>query len=161
MLGWISVVLEAAPYALPVLLVILGFFAGRRAERRHHASLDAREAYFAELAVRQSGIAPEGYIATQAPLVIGAVVISSDYFKRLAARLRKLVGGRILAYETLLERARREAILRLKDAARGQGADMVINLRLETSRVFSKAPVSTSSFEVLAYGTALRRVDGR
>ena len=39
----------------------------------------------------------------------------------------KLYDGRVKSYETLVDRARREAILRMKEAARDQGAGMVIN----------------------------------
>jgi uncharacterized protein YbjQ (UPF0145 family) len=51
--------------------------------------------------------------------VSGSVVVSVDYFKRFLAGLRTLVGGRVTSYETLLDRARREAILRCKETRAG------------------------------------------
>ncbi|MGH8664838.1 MAG: YbjQ family protein, partial [Burkholderiales bacterium] len=84
--------------------------------------------------------------------VHGTVVVSADYFKTFVAGLRNLIGGRFRAYETLLERARREAVLRLKEQARAKGARLVVCVRFETTSISSGwAP----AIEVLAYGTAL------
>ena len=90
-------------------------------------------------------------------LVMGNAVISADYFKPFLASLRKIFGGRLGAYESLVERARREAILRMKAEARARGAAMVFNVKLETSRVFKGRRRSVLSVEVLAYGTAVVR----
>jgi uncharacterized protein YbjQ (UPF0145 family) len=90
-------------------------------------------------------------------MVMGSVVISIDYFKRLLAILRNIFGGRVTSYETLVDRARREAVLRLKAAARRKGCDIVVNLRLETSTIGQSANNrnSVGCVEVLAYGTAI------
>ena len=55
-------------------------------------------------------------------MVTGNVVISVDYFKTVVAGLRNLVGGNVNTYETLLDRARREALLRLQQQALELGA---------------------------------------
>ena len=90
-------------------------------------------------------------------LVHGAVVVSADYFKTFIAGLRNLFGGRFRSYETLMERARREALLRLKADARRKGAKTVICVRFETTSISTGwAP----AMEVLAYGTALVPDDG-
>ena len=68
-------------------------------------------------------------------LVTGSAVISIDYFKRFLAILRNLFGGRVRSYESLVDRARREAILRMKDMAGERRADLIINFRLETSTI--------------------------
>ena len=90
-------------------------------------------------------------------VVSGSVVISVDYFKRFLAGLRTIVGGRVTSYESLLDRARREAILRCKEAARERGYQAVVNLRLETTRVSraSRDSSATAGVEVLAFGTGL------
>ncbi|MDG2481554.1 MAG: YbjQ family protein, partial [Alphaproteobacteria bacterium] len=87
-------------------------------------------------------------------LVSGNAVISIDYFKRFLAYLRGLVGGQIDAYESLVERSRREAVLRMKQQARELGASHIVNVKLETSRVFFDDR-RAGSVEVLAYGTAV------
>jgi uncharacterized protein YbjQ (UPF0145 family) len=91
-------------------------------------------------------------------LMSSSVVISADYFKRFLAGLRAIVGGRITAYEPLLDRARREAVLRVREHARARGYDALINLRLQTSPVASAfGRKEAAGMEVLAYGTAVRR----
>ena len=84
-------------------------------------------------------------------------MIAEDYFKRFAAALKGLIGGRIVAYESLLERGRREAIVRMKEQARQLGATQVVNMRFETASLsedFSgQRPMFSAEF--IAYGTAL------
>ena len=97
--------------------------------------------------------------ASGSTLVTGSVVISLDYFKRVIAGLRALVGGRVKTYEPLLERARREAVLRMTEAARRQGYDAIFNARLETSRLANSRGDGngTAGVEMLAFGTAVKR----
>ena len=83
--------------------------------------------------------------------------MSLDYFKRVIAGLRAIIGGRIKTYEPLLERARREALLRMLEEARRAGMDAVINVRLETSRLANSRGdgEGTAGVEMLAFGTAV------
>ena len=67
--------------------------------------------------------------------------------------LKKIFGGELHTYSSLLDRARREALLRLKESC--SDADMLINLRFETSTISSGGNSNIGSVEVLAYGTAL------
>ena len=85
------------------------------------------------------------------------MVISSDAFKTFAARLRGFVGGRLAMLESLMERARREAILRLVERAREKGATHILNLRLVSANVASSLGGGNGMIaaEVLAYGTAV------
>ena len=91
-------------------------------------------------------------------LVGGNVVISVDYFKRVVAGLRTIVGGRITTYESLLERARREAILRMKEDAKAKGARFVVNVKLETASITKGRQQQVGAVEVYAYGTALTTI---
>jgi len=86
---------------------------------------------------------------------MGSVVISVDYFKRLLAALRNFFGGRVKSYETLLDRARREAILRMQQEAKELGANVVINIKLETASISKGRKNAIGSVEILAYGTAM------
>ena len=96
--------------------------------------------------------------ANEPTLVIGAVCVSIDYFKRFAAALRFLVGGRVAAYETVMDRARREAILRMKERAAAMGYEAIICVRIETARIANSRNdgKGTAGMEVVAYGTAVR-----
>lgn len=134
-------------------LIMVGYVFGKRAESTHYASIYRREKAYLDLPTTGSKY-PVGVTdlpIERAQLVTGCVVISVDYFKRMLAGLRAFIGGPVQSYETLLDRARREAILRLKENC--PGANQVINLRLETSMINTGGNIA--SVEVLAYGTAI------
>ena len=140
-------------------LLVLGYVAGRRSERIHYVDIRARERSLVELPALTLSRVLAQWEAERAEMVTGVVVISLDYFKRFVAGLRGLVGGRVKAYEPLLDRGRREAMLRMKEQARDRGYDAVINVRLETSRLASGGAngKGTAGVEILAYGTAIKR----
>lgn len=136
-------------------LRLLGYGAGRYNERRHFASIFERERRLRHLLAFSSRHAPADRTAVESMLVAGNVVLSVDYFKRLAAALRNLFGGRVTVYESLLERARREAILRMKEDAERRGATMIFNVKLETASISKGGRDELGAVEVYAYGTAL------
>lgn len=140
-----------------LVMILLGYGAGSWSEKRHYHSIIEREDRLLILPVvtGREGFAAESVEAGY--LVTGSAVISIDYFKRLLAILRNIFGGPVKSYESLIDRARREAILRMKETARQKGADIVINMRLETSAIGSSANKKrqVGSIEAIAYGTAL------
>jgi len=139
-----------------LLLLALGYGTGTWAEKRHYRSIMEREEQFLHLpAITAKKIDLDESQVERAVLVSGNVVISVDYFKRLLADLRNIFGGTVKSYETLLDRARREALLRMKEKA--HGASMIINVRIETSTIGKRAfKGKLGSVEVIAYGTAIR-----
>jgi len=138
-------------------LLVVGYAAGSFSERRHYRSIDEREKQLIKLAVITAEGRFDSTRVNDAFLVNGSVVISTDYFKRLLAVLRNIFGGRVKAYESLVDRARREAILRMKEQAHARGAQMVVNLRLETATIGRSAnkKKQVGSVEAMAYGTAV------
>ena len=140
-----------------IVLLGVGFFFGRMNEAKHFRALDRREKELSHITISNTKKLPEGYEGYEgSDFVTGNVVISIDYFKRIAAALRGLVGGQIKSYTTLLERARREAVLRMKEEALQQGATHIANVRIETSSVFQNAKTNVGSLEIYVYGTALK-----
>ncbi|MEC4681881.1 MAG: heavy metal-binding domain-containing protein [Nitrospirota bacterium] len=138
-----------------LILLALGFVFGKLAEGRHYRSIQAREEELVRLPTT-SCKKPIGSRTSieRAQLVYGHVVISIDYFKQMLAGLRNFFGGTIQAYETLLDRARREAVLRMKESC--PTADEILNLRIETSSISKGGSGDRiGSVEVLAYGTAI------
>jgi len=142
-----------------LVLLAIGIFAGRANERKHYRELQEAEDDLRDIVVSNGRGAGEADAFTRGTLVVGSVVIAEDYFKRVAASLKSLIGGNLRGYETLLERGRREAIVRMKQEARRLGAQHVVNVRLETASLsedFSgQRPMFSAEF--IAYGTALRR----
>ncbi len=147
---------------LIVLLILLavGFVAGQIAEKRHYTSIFEREDELRALLLVPSKKPPAITPAPDTRLVHGSVVVSVDYFKRFVAGLRLLFGGRLTSYESLLDRARREAILRMKAMARGHRASMVFNVKLETASISKGNGNTIGSIEGYAYGTAIIPRDG-
>ena len=134
-----------------VVLLVLGFLFGNLAEKRHYKRIREREARYASLPVVASRYPPQERAYGQ-HLVTGNVVIASDYFKNFLAGLVNIFGGRVTPFESMLDRARREAVLRMKEKALQLNADYVFNIKFDTSRIASGR---LAAMEVMAYGTAM------
>ena len=134
-----------------IVLLAIGYWFGSRSEKKHYQSIQLREQQLVGLPVVASRYPPEeGHYHQQ--LVTGSVVVASDYFKTFLAGLVNIFGGSVISYESLLDRGRREALLRMKNEANDSGASMIFNVKFETASVGNGR---TGSIEVLAYGTAL------
>ncbi|PLX80423.1 MAG: hypothetical protein C0616_08445 [Desulfuromonas sp.] len=152
-----EILLQNLDLLIFLVLLALGYTAGSMAEKRHYRSIHEREMELIKLpVVTAEGRFPPGKVK-ESFMVSGNAVISIDYFKRLLAILRNIFGGRVKSYESLVDRARREAILRMKEEAKARGGGMVLNLRLETSTIGRSAnqKKQVGSVEALAYGTAV------
>lgn len=136
-------------------LLILGYTVGGLAERRHLKRLAVRENRLQYILVTDVRSLPEGCAAQPCGLVDGEVVVASDYFKSFAANLKKMVGGELRTYESLMARARREALTRMKESAERMGANRVANVRLASSNIGSSGRRRMAAMvEMYAYGTA-------
>lgn len=145
-------------FGLPLLVLMVAYFVGAAIEARHFRRIRRREAEYHDFPVVSFNTMPDDWSAASGRLVTGSIVVSLDYFKRVIAGLRALVGGRIKTYEPLLDRARREALLRMVEDARRGGYDAVFNVRLETSRLANSRGEGngTAGVEMLAFGTAVK-----
>jgi uncharacterized protein YbjQ (UPF0145 family) len=139
-----------------VALLILGYTIGGLVERRHFKQLDVREQELEHILVTDIRSLPAGCATQPFGLVDGEVVVASDYFKTFAAGLKKMIGGELRTYESLMARARREALIRVKESARRMGANTVVNVRFATSNIGSTGRRQMAAMvEMYAYGTAL------
>jgi len=135
-----------------------GLLIGRYNDRRHMASILAREKHLAGITLdnRKRVASPE--TVEQSAVVMGQYVAASDYFKAFATKWRSFFGGEMKSIMTLMERARREAILRMIEQAQAQGATEIWNIRLETSNISQMSGKKGSAqVELIAYGTAVTR----
>jgi uncharacterized protein YbjQ (UPF0145 family) len=95
-------------------------------------------------------------------MVGGQVVVATDYFKTFVTALRNIVGGEMRAAQTLLSRARREAILRMIGEARRLGATEVHNVRFAFCNITQlSGNKGAMAVEIYAYGTAVVRDQAR
>ena len=71
---------------------------------------------------------------------------SSDFVECV----KSIVGGELVGYSKLLQRARDDAYARMIEDAKSKGANAIIAFRFQTSTIAKGAS------EVVAYGTAVR-----
>lgn len=145
-------------FGFPLLLLMLAYFIGSMIEKKHFRDIRKRENENHGFPVVSFDTMPDDWNVSDSTLVAGDFVVSLDYFKRVIAGLRGLIGGRIKTYEPLLDRARREALLRMTESAREQGYDAIFNVRLETSRLANARGdgKGIAGVEMLAFGTAVK-----
>ena len=137
-----------------VVFLAIGYGFGGLNERRHFKSIFAREEKLRDVLLFDCKVPPVPG-SSGGEMVSGSVVVSVDYFKRFVAGLRLLFGGRLSTYESLLERGRREAVLRMKEKAKIKGYSQIINIKFETMSISKGAGGALGSVEVLVYGSAV------
>jgi uncharacterized protein YbjQ (UPF0145 family) len=151
--GWIMF-LGTVFYTMPIWGLIVTWFIGRTLERKHYRRIREREAQWVKVPAITGKQIPDLPPIASAELVVSSVVVSVDHFKRWLSSFRKIFGGEMKSYASVIDRGRREAILRMKE--RCPDADLFLNCRLETSTVSSGQGKAVGCAEVLAYGTAVR-----
>ena len=139
------------------ILLAVGYTVGTWQEKRHYQDIKARERQTLHVPVVSFGAKQPIPQANETALFLGSVVVSADYFKMFVSALRNLVGGRVVVYESVLDRGRREAILRMKEQAIAWGATELVNVRLETASIGKQTNgKGLVAIEVIAYCTAIR-----
>ncbi len=138
-------------------LLMVGYAAGRRAESKHYASIHSREKSLALIPVVTSRTLDDPREVLDRSLATGSVVVAIDYYKRFLMGLRTLIGGEAKGYSSLIDRARREALLRMRASA--ADADVFLNLRIQTATLQGGRGNAASSVEIIAYATAVRYAD--
>ena len=93
---------------------------------------------------------PVGYTITATHgLVRGNTVRSRNLGSNFLSGLKTMVGGEITGLTKLITESRDEAVDRLIDHAKEQGANAIVGMRFITTEV------GASCSEILAYGTAV------
>jgi uncharacterized protein YbjQ (UPF0145 family) len=138
-----------------ILVLVVGLIFGTLNEKAHFRSLKKREEDTLHLPTVTFGRPPamESMVIERVELVAANVVISIDAFKKLVSGIVNVFGGNVVSYETLIDRARREALLRVKEAH--PNAKAICNARIETTAISKNAKQNVGAVEVLIYGTAV------
>jgi uncharacterized protein YbjQ (UPF0145 family) len=132
-------------------------------ESSHFKALANAERELSDMVLSDLKTLPPNWKAEGAVFICENVVIANDYFKTILWFFRKIIGGRSRSFERLVERGRREVTVRLLCRAKECGANVVWNVRYETSIVrtnYSWAGggdnniKSMAGVEMIAYGTA-------
>jgi len=88
-------------------------------------------------------------IARTVGLVRGNTIRARHVGRDIKAGLKSIVGGEITDYTQMMSEAREQAIQRMVEDAKKQGANAIVSMRLTTSMIMQNAS------EVLAYGTGV------
>lgn len=139
--------------------LILCYFVGNHIEKNHYKDIQKREvALFKKRCVSFSKKTVNPARVASAQLVSGSVVVACDNFKAFVAGLKNFFGGNVSAYETVLDRGRREALLRMREYAVALKADVVINTKIETVVLDPLGMSQNPKVSIIAYGTAIKYV---
>lgn len=82
-------------------------------------------------------------------MVKGSTIRARHIGKDIMAGFRGMVGGEIVEYTKMMAEAREQALQRLEEDARSNGANAVICMRFDTAMVMQNAA------EIIAYGTGV------
>ncbi|MBN2507133.1 MAG: heavy metal-binding domain-containing protein [Verrucomicrobia bacterium] len=142
--------------AIFLALLGLGFFMGWNREQRHLRDLRRREQAMGDMGVTQLKSFPGSVAGPLPPAVFfGETAIATDYFKSFMAKLRNIFGGEVKSYQSLMERARRESLLRILEQARRHDYNAVGNVRYDCADVGGNSTLrKTAMVCILASATA-------
>lgn len=133
---------------ITLVLFFIGWGFGRFIEQKHLKELEEKEQCLLYIRIDTNKFQTS---EAHGQLISSNVVISHDYFKYIIAQIQNFFGGNLTTYESVVERARREAIVRLKQEAEKVGAKHIMGLRLSTTELGMQGGM----VEVFAYGTAI------
>ena len=139
-------------YAWPIILLLIGWSVGRVKIRNHRAHLKRSENQLQTIRLHNVKYRP---VDTQQPvdayMLTSSIVLSIDIFQRFLAGFRGFLGGEHNNYTDLLDRGRRDALLRLQAQAQKLGAQDIYNIKIQ-----SASSGASRGIEILAYGTAIK-----
>ena len=133
-------------------LLFIAYLTGTYTEKKHLTSIRQREQTAPKIPVLNTETGIPVKDVTETRLVSGSTVVGVDYFRHMLGGLINLFGGRISVFESALDRARREALLRMRQEA--NGADFIGCVRYETCILSENQHNALPRVAVLVYGTA-------
>ena len=137
-------------------LLVVTYATGSIIEKKHYKKIKRREIVLIRNPIVSFGAKKW---TTNKPIksiefVSGEAVIAGDYFKNFIAGIKNFFGGRLTPFEAIMDRARREAILRMREKA--INANIIVNTRIETIMLnHTGRKNSVPKCAIIAYGTAV------
>ncbi len=141
-----------------LVLLVVAYAIGSNLEKKHFKKIIEREKMYYNKPVVNFGVKNWSgkRKVKKVELVSAEVCLGADYFKSFISAIRNVFGGRMVAYESVLDRGRREAILRMREKAYAAGADIIVNVRIESSMNNNMyVQGSVPRILLVAYGTAV------
>lgn len=144
--------------AVQIILLPIALVVGRFTEGRHFTRLAQREHELGHIHRCNLKRVADPDSVVRADLVIGHVVIATDYWKSFATKLRNLVGGEMKSAQSLMTRGRREALVRMLERAQQLNATEVWNIRFGFASISQmRGTAGAMQVEIYAWGTAVSR----
>lgn len=140
---------------LIVILLVFSCSIGSITEKNHYKKIKKREIQLYNkpyISFHKNAISKKKKVR-KSELVSGCCVISSTYFKDFISSIKTFFGGKMTPYESLLDRARREAILRMRESA--YGASGIMNVKVESCILSDQSSKGVPQIAMIAYGTAV------
>ncbi len=142
---------------IPALGLLGAFLAGNWIASRHDDDLTQRARAVADIRMTDMKLLIDPVNGPQPPsLMVSEVTLGIDHFRGFLGNLKNIFGGEVRSYQTTLERARREVIMRLLEQAHAQGFNAVANLRINFVDISGNATKArkASSVSIIASATA-------
>ena len=140
-----------------IILLIVTYNIGSYIEKKHFKNIQQREIALIKKPIISYGAKKwtTKREIKKIEMVTGEVVISGDYFKNFVANLKNFFGGNLTSFESIMDRARREALLRMREKAKN--AHIIVNARIEAIMLDCDSPQANAipKCAVIAYGTAV------
>jgi len=93
-------------------------------------------------------------------LVIANISVGPSWWQMFVGNIHKLFGGNITMYDRVLAYGRQEVLQRLRENAKKQGWEDVVNVRMETAAIMQttggKHNNKSGVLEFVAYGTGVK-----
>lgn len=146
------------PIFIGLAMFLIPMISGKMIENKHIRDLNNRERELFGKILVHNRKTPTISSSSQSILVAGDVCIGADRFKTWLAGWRQLVGGRMGSLAPVIERARREASLRMIESAAKLGCTEVGNIRYSTANLkWNSRQQKELLISVTAYGTGYKK----
>ncbi len=142
---------------LPVFMLAFAWAMGVWVTRRHEADLAQRELAVAHILIHNSGRLQDATTGPHPPMMITSeVTLGVDHFRGFLGQWKSLFGGQVRSYQMVLDRARREVVMRMLEQANEMGYTALANLRIDFADISGSALTrrKAADISVLATGTA-------
>ena len=126
-----------------------GWFFGTRNEIKHLDRLKNAEIEIMEIKLFSNKFHTSSAVGH---FISSNAVVSQNFYKSTHATIKNVLCKSLSEHEATADRARREAIIKLKQQAKNLGANEIHGFRLETASILNHGGI----IEVIAYGTAIR-----
>lgn len=142
---------------LPLVMLAFAWSMGVWITRRHETDLAQRELAVAHIYVHNTGRLQDAVLGPHPPVMVTSeVTLGVDHFRGFLGQWKSLFGGQVRSYQMVLDRARREVVMRMLEQTHALGYNALANVRIDFADISGSAlrRRKAADISVLASGTA-------